>query len=180
MVTSVKNGWDRGDRKYYARCISELKKWGAPLGGWRCVGVIDVREDDPEAPLAQCELCGCSNVRFVHVMDNDLYFEEVRVGCICAGIMEGDILKAEERERQMKNRARRRKTFIKHEWKKNRPDEWVRTYRHKSLHIWKTDKGYLVFSDTRSARTYKGKPIRDFYSAVYAAFELVDPMEEIL
>ena len=72
---------------------------------WYCLEVIDVREDDPEAPLWTCELCGCDRVRFVHVMDNPLYFEPVRVGCICAGIMEGNILAAEERERQMRNRG---------------------------------------------------------------------------
>ena len=94
MDRNVKTDADNRDKAYYARCINELKKWGAPLDGWRCIGVEDVREDDPEADLFECELCGCSNVRFVHVMDHDLYFEEVRVGCICAGVMEGDILKA--------------------------------------------------------------------------------------
>ena len=87
MDRNVKTDADNRDKAYYARCINELKKWGAPLDGWRCIGVEDVREDDPEADLFECELCGCSNVRFVHVMDHDLYFEEVRVGCICAGVM---------------------------------------------------------------------------------------------
>ena len=180
MGRSMKNDGDRRDRMYYARCINELKKWGAPLDGWRCIDVEDVREDDCEAELFECELCGCSSVRFIHVMDHELYFEEVRVGCICAGIMEGDILKAEERERQMRNRANRRRSFVKHKWKPVRPGQWVRSYRNKFLRIWTTDNGYLVFADTRMTRSYKGKPIRDFYSAIYAAFDLADPVEDLL
>lgn len=180
MDRMVKTDVDRRDKAYYARCINELKKWGAPLDGWRCIGVEDVREDDPEADLFECELCGCSNVRFVHVMDHDLYFEEVRVGCICAGVMEGDILKAQERERLMRNRARRRKNFIKREWKQTRPNLWERSYRGIELNIMKTENGYIVFTPSKTKRSYKGKPIRDFYSAIYAAFDLADPKEDIL
>ncbi len=61
-----------------------------------------------------------------------------------------------------------------------RPGQWVRTYRNKFLRIWTTDNGYLVFADTRMTRSYKGKPIRDFYSAIYAAFDLADPVEDLL
>ena len=64
----------RADKAYYARCIRQLKEWGAPVTGWRCVDIIDVREDDRNAPLSTCELCGCADVRYEHVMDNDLYF----------------------------------------------------------------------------------------------------------
>ena len=180
MDRNVKTDADNRDKAYYARCINELKKWGAPLDGWRCIGVEDVREDDPEADLFECELCGCSNVRFVHVMDHDLYFEEVRVGCICAGVMEDDILKAQERERLMRNRARRRKNFIKREWELVRYNEWIRTYRHKDLRIRKINDRYYVSAGSAMTRNYKGKPITDYYSAIYAAFEIADPKEDIL
>ena len=85
--------------------------------GWYCADVVDVREDDPEAPLSECELCGCGNVRYEHIMEHEEYFEPVTVGCICAGIMEGDILKAKERERLMRNRAKRRRNFVRKAWK---------------------------------------------------------------
>lgn len=184
MDKNIKNGVDIKDKAYYARCIRQLKEWGAPLDGWRCVKVIDVKEDGYEigcfGDLFECELCGCTNVRNVHIMEHDLYFEEVRVGCICAGIMEGDILKAEERERKMKNRARRRKNFIKRKWKEVGYNEWVRTYRHKDLCIRKINDMYYVSAGSAMTRTYKGKPIRDYLSAVYAAFKLADPVEDVL
>ena len=59
---------DGMDKSYFARCQKILREWGAPLSGWHCQGVYDVREDDMEAPLHTCELCGCRKVRFVHVM----------------------------------------------------------------------------------------------------------------
>lgn len=49
---------DGMDKSYFARCQKILREWGAPLSGWHCQGVYDVREDDMEAPLHTCELCG--------------------------------------------------------------------------------------------------------------------------
>ena len=96
------------DSAYVRRCQKRLQEWGAPLSGWYCDYIYDVadEEEDPDyIDLFTCELCDCSQVRFVHVMRHDEYFETVSVGCICAGIMEGDILAAREREWLMKNRA---------------------------------------------------------------------------
>ena len=171
------NGSEGLDKRYLARCLKALKAWGAPLEGWYCIEVVDVREDDEDAPLWTCELCGCDKVRFIHVMDNPLYFEPVRVGCICAGIMEGDILAAEERERRMRNRASRRRSFLKHRWQHSARNVWYRTYRKKSLMIVDHDGQFAVHAGSKVATRHEGKPIRDFYSAIYAAFDLADPKE---
>ena len=176
MSRMLISGADNLDKRYLARCLKALKDWGAPLEGWYCLDVIDVREDDHDAPLWTCELCGCDRVRFVHVMDNPLYFEPVRVGCICAGVMEGNILAAEERERRVRNRAKRRWNFAKKPWKRNWRGDWFRTYRKKSMSIAKRSDGtYAVMVGGNVALAYRDKPIVDFYSAVYAAFDLADP-----
>lgn len=168
------------DKAFYARCIRQLKAWGAPTTGWYCVGVNDVRGEDRNAPLSTCELCGCPHVRYEHIMDNDLYFEQVTVGCICAGIMEGNILAAEERERQMANRAKRKRNFLKHKWQHPWRGYWRRVYRGREVEIHESGGRYTVHADGRTTSHYKGKPILDFYSAIYAAFELADPVEEIV
>ena len=80
----------------------------------------------------------------------------------------------------MKNRARRRKNFIKRKWKEVGYNEWVRTYRHKDLCIRKINDRYYVSAGSKTTRTYKGEPIKDYYSAVYAAFKLADPVEDVL
>ena len=171
------NGSEGLDKKYLARCLKTLDEWGAPLTGWYCIDVVDVREEDYEADLWICELCGCDKVRFIHVMDNALYFEPVRVGCICAGIMEGDILAAEERERRMRNRASRRRSFLKHKWQHSARNVWYRTYRKQELTIVDHNGSFAVHAGRKMALSYKGRPIRDLYSAIYAAFDLADPKE---
>lgn len=94
---------------YIARCLKTLKELGLPTDGWYCSGVIDYGVDD-----RTCNLCGCKKVRYQHVMDNpSVICPTLEVGCICAGIMEGDILAAEERERTLKNREKRKRYFFK-------------------------------------------------------------------
>ena len=86
MNTTVKRRKDIPDKIYLARCLRQLKEWGAPLDGWYCTGIIDVHEDDYDAPLSACELCGCVHVRYEHVMENDI------APWITIGTMELEIL----------------------------------------------------------------------------------------
>ena len=166
------------DEKYLARCRKTLKEWGAPLDGWYCVSCYDCCEE-PDDELFDCELCGCSAVRYVHVMRHDWYFEEVRVGCICAGIMEDDILAAKEREREVRNRSKRRKNFVRGGWRKMGYGIMRRTYKGRMLAIQKLQDGrYVVYCDGKLvASKYKGKKITDELSAAYAAFDAVDKEE---
>ena len=164
---------------YLARCIKTLKEWTAPLNDWYCTEVIDMCEDDEDSPLAECELCGCKNVRYVHRMEHQVYFEYVDVGCICAGIMEGDVLRAKERDRLMKNRSKRRRTFTKKKWKEIRCNVYMRRYNSKELYIFRNGDYYGVNVGSRYVWKYKGKPINNFISAMYAAFDMADPVEEI-
>jgi len=173
-------GAENLDKRYLARCLRRLKDWGAPLYGWVCIGIIDVKEDDEDAPFSVCELCDCSRVRYEHVMSHALYFENVTVGCICAGIMEGNILRAKERERKMKNRAARKKSFIERKWSQPYENVFHRTHRGKDISIVVHNGSFTVHVDGVVAMKYKGKPIRDFLSAAYAAFEMADPVKEVL
>ncbi len=165
---------------YIARCHRTLKNWGAPLKDWYCVEVIDLGDDGEEmsaADFATCELCGCSKVRYVHVMHHDDYFEDVEVGCVCAGIMEGDILAAKEREKEMKNRSKRRQNFPRRKWRQTRNGNFYLTYQGKRIFINRNSYGckYSVHCDGMTVYSYKNKPLDNFLSAAYAAFDLVDP-----
>lgn len=172
-------------KEYLRRCQKQLESWNAPLSEWERKRVYDVRDDDKDAPLHKCELCGCENVRYVHVMDHQFYFEEVFVGCICAGVMQDDILKAQECERRVKNRTRRRKNYLKKQWTEIDRGVYARQfrleYKGKELFIKITSRNlHWAFCDGRSVCRYKGRPIDNFYAAVYAAFDLADPVEDIL
>lgn len=166
------------DSAYVRRCQKRLIEWDAPLSGWQCIYIYDAKEEEDDAPLFTCELCDCPKVRFVHVMHHDQYFEDLHVGCICAGAMEGDILAARERERLMKNRAKRRRNFPYRRWRTTRYGNYYLSYNGKRVFINKMHNGnYNVHADGKTAWTYKGKLIDNFFSAAYAAFDLTDPVE---
>ena len=70
---------------------------GVPHINWVCLDMEDV-EDDYE----KCEMCGNYPIRYVHLMEHQDYFSSLRVGCICAGKMEGSSKQAKKREKQFK------------------------------------------------------------------------------
>ena len=166
---------------YLSRCIKRLKGWNAPLSGWECLHMYDVEGDDNDLEcinLFTCELCNCSQVRYVHVMHHSEYFEEISVGCICAGIMEGDIFTAKERERQMKNRAKRKENYLKRGWHWSANGNRTIRYKNHQLTIIPSrydNGGYGVVIDGKSVWRYKGKQITNTLSATLTAFDLIDP-----
>lgn len=166
---------------YVARCHKRLKQWGAPLKDWYCVQVIDMVGEHETVGLFTCELCDCSRVRFAHVMRNEDFYEDITVGCVCAGIMEGDILAAKERDRKIRNRAKRRMNFPKRQWRRNWLGGYFLTYKGELVfinHSQYNENHYGVSHNGVSVWQYKGKSIDNFISAAYAAFDLVDPVEE--
>jgi hypothetical protein len=158
-------------KKYINRCRKRLKEWNAPLEGWRCIDVYDAMEEEDR--LFTCQLCDCPKVRFVHVMQHEEFPNAIHVGCICAGVMEDDILAAKERERQMRNRAKRKKTFAKRIWEEQRYG-WSLSFKGDTIQMF--TKPYLVRYKHGTTMVYKGKKIDNFLSAVYAAFDMVDPI----
>lgn len=166
------------DSAYIRRCHKQLKEWGAPLTGWTCEYVYDVADgDDDVTELATCELCRCTQVRFIHVMVHPDFYEKIEVGCICAGIMEGDILGAKEREREMKNRAKRKQHFPNRRWHQARNGNLYLTYQGQTVFLNRNGQKFNVHCNGKTAWDYKGKPISSFLSAAYAAFDLADPIE---
>lgn len=90
-------------------------KWtepGVPHKGWRCV---DVEERPAQDHL--CEMCEARFVRFVHVMRHEAYEGELRVGCVCAGHMEGDAAVARHREARFKLGLSRRSRWLARSWR---------------------------------------------------------------
>jgi len=169
-------------KAYINRCLRVLKKWNAPLEGWHCQYVHDVKEDGwiggNDNGLFTCELCGCCRVRFVHVMEHEDWFEPLYVGCICAGVMEGDILAAQERERQARNRAKRKRSFIERKWSMTYKGDYTRQHNGKRLTITKPPfmgSQFGVVCNGTPYMSYKGKPITNFLSAACAAFDIADP-----
>ena len=90
-------------------------KWsqpGVPHKGWTCVG-----DDDLGEPSQLCEMCESIEIRYVHFMEHPEYRGTLGVGCVCAEHMEEDRIGPRLRERALKSKARRRKTWSTRTWK---------------------------------------------------------------
>lgn len=61
--------------------------------------------------------------------------------------MEGDILKAKERERLMKNRAQRRKRFVAKGWEETAAGQQYRDYKDEKVLLHKCTKAWLKIYD---------------------------------
>lgn len=92
-------------------------KWddpAVPHSGWSCAHVEDLEE-----PAATCEMCEVQTIRYVHTMVHPDY-EDLDVGCVCAGNMERDAEAPRERERQLRLVARRRASWANRVWRLSR------------------------------------------------------------
>ncbi len=167
---------DRINKKHWGACMNKLKEIGAPLYGWKCIDMFDAKGDEEdELSYATCDLCGNTNVRFVHVMKHDQWPEVFEVGCVCAGIMEGNIDAARDRERSMKNKKSRLKRFMTtHTWMPYKSGYRV-DYKGKHAYLFKDfyNPGCFCLSYGRKYfRIYNGARVMDMNTALVYAFEL--------
>ena len=157
------------DDRYKNRCLKKLKALDAPLQGWLC-STIDEHED-----LTTCNLCGCVNVRYLHEMFHPEYTGVINVGCICAGIIEGDELAAKKRESEARNRTQRRMRFILKNWTETQPGVFTRRYHGDNYQIKYLDQQYAVLYREKWCWKCQGQPMTSFSKAAGAIFHLIDP-----
>lgn len=103
-----------------------------PHKGWtlvRCVDLGDDVNDDDEIEYETCEMCHNEKIRYVHILTHPNYPGEIHVGCDCACKMTEDYVTHTEDERKLRNRANRRRNFIKQEWMMNHNGNWVLKYK---------------------------------------------------
>ena len=89
-------------------------KWsrpGVPHKGWSCVHFEDLGE-----PSQICAMCETAEVRFVHYMEHPEFSGTLAVGCVCAEHMEDDYLAPRAREKTLRHKARRRKSWSGRTW----------------------------------------------------------------
>ena len=158
---------------YLAKCRRTLRELEAPLTGWRCIGVSDREMDD-----FTCELCGCTRVRYVHVMEHPEFPWELSTGCICAGIMEEDILGAKVREREARRRSQRKSNYLKKQWAAVSNRRWELRYKHRNLVIdtdsFRGRENYRLEIDGEGYHWKDNTRMTSFLSAQHLAFDLMD------
>ena len=97
------------------RTVTATGKWtqrGVPHKGWTCIDIEDLGSPDHI-----CEMCEVQDVRYVHVMEHSDYDLALRVGCVCAGHMEEDLVGARKREESFKANRSRRARWLTRQWR---------------------------------------------------------------
>jgi hypothetical protein len=98
--------------------VTATGKWtqpGVPHKGWTCVDIEDLG-----SPAHVCEMCEVQDVRYVHIMEHANYAGPLRVGCICAGHMEENLVGARLREDAFKASRSRRDRWLSRSWRTSR------------------------------------------------------------
>ena len=89
-------------------------KWdrvGVPNQGWDFIGIEDL-----ESPNQTCAMCEVQEIRYVHSMKHPDYPDVLKVGCVCAGQMQGNVERANKKEQAFKNANQRRKNWLSRKW----------------------------------------------------------------
>jgi hypothetical protein len=151
------------------------KQKDIPHKGWTLVDVIDVREDnqpEDETEYESCMMCGNERIRYVHIVEHPQFSDILRVGCVCAENMTSDYLTPRKLEQRLRNRAARRTTWKKKEWKFSiKGNRYLKMDRH-LITIFrdkKTNK-YKVCID----RTFGKKEFKTLDEAKIAAFNGIE------
>lgn len=159
--------------KYIRRCHKRLRELNAPLEKWKCLDVVDGETDD-----FVCELCDCRKVRYIHVMVHPEYDGEIQVGCICAGIMEGDLIAAKERDNAARRKSQRRANFCKKKWTEKSENEWSVRYKQHYVVIkrdaFRSRDFYKISIDTEQYQWWDNRRIETLEDAKLCVFELID------
>ena len=164
-----------------------MSRWstaGIPHKGWKHVGMEDLGENampGDDIQYEQCEMCGNEKIRYVHLLTHTDYPDELRVGCVCASKMTNDYVNPLEREKDLRNRANRRRNFFRREWN-YKPDTGNYTLKYKGENITimrsKFGSGWgVIFRGVRRWE-YGGHKIRDLATAKNVAFNLFDELYE--
>jgi len=147
-------------------------KWSqhdVPHKGWTCVDIEDLGE-----PSAICEMCEKQIIRYVHYMKHLNYKSTLRVGCICAGYMEENYIKARLREDFMRKRASKRLRWVNNNrWKKSKKgNDWIESDGYiivmmKQNNLWKG----LIKNDDTGFKEWGKRQYKSINEAKLAVFD---------
>lgn len=157
-----------------------MARWdnpGIPHKGWTLVGCIDLGEDvydDDEIKYETCEMCHNDRIRYVHILTHPDYPGQIHVGCDCACKMTEDYQTHPEDERRLRNKANRRKSFLKQEWYRSRNGNLVLNYKGEYITAVERQGQWSCVYKNRWTNRYHGQPITDLNILKLAAFQAFD------
>lgn len=155
------------------------RQQGVPHKGWTLVDVIDVRADgQPEwdTEYEICMMCGNEKIRYVHILQHQEVDQEFRVGCTCAEKMTNDYVNPERRENELRNKANRRISWRKKQWKKSKNGNHYLKVEDRILVIYK-DKRTSKYN-VKIADIFGNKSFDTLEQAKVAAFNGMEYLKE--
>ena len=112
-----------GARAFEERSIASGKGiWGEPgfpRRGWSCIAVVDLVKDG-----IKCEACRSTIIRFAHVLSHPDVDDRLKVGCICAGYLIGDMGMARAGDERARALAGKRARWATRRWRMSRSGNW--------------------------------------------------------
>lgn len=157
-----------------------MARWdnpGIPHKGWTLVGCIDLGEDvygDEEIKYETCEMCHNERIRYVHILTHPHYPGEIRVGCDCACKMTEDYVTHPEDERKLRNRANRKRNFLKQDWYRSNKGNLVLNYKGEYITAVERQGQWSCVYRNRWTNRFHGKIITDLATLKLAAFDAFD------
>jgi hypothetical protein len=92
-------------------------------------------------------MCESQAIRYVHVMEHDLYPGTLRCGCVCSGRMQEDLVSAKAREKAMQQRGRARaraRKSIRKRWVQTGPRTWKLRGVEGQFTVFENGRGYNI------------------------------------
>lgn len=149
-------------------------KWsqkGVPHKGWSCTDVEDRGEPD-----MVCEMCESQSIRYVHYMEHPNYPQVLGVGCVCAGHLEEDLVRAAHRDSQMKSRSSKRSRWLwSRKWKVSKKgNDWIEDEGYR-ITIFPQGDGWAasVVNDATNKKYFTTRPASTANQAKLGAFDFV-------
>lgn len=137
----------------YRQIKRKSGKWskpGVPHKGWTCTGFEDLGGSNEV-----CGMCEFQLIRYIHYMKHPEYPEVIAAGCVCAGQMERDYGAARNREKSMRDTARRRSKWLERKWKtSSNGNEYINTRNgyHVVVYPTRKNKGGRTIKSTNNNR----------------------------
>src|SRR5690606_22099214 len=96
--------------------------WGDPefpRSGWDCIAIVDMLEE-----TVKCEACQSTTIRFAHVLTHPQSKRHLKVGCVCAGYLLGDLGMARAGDERARTIAAKRARWTNRQWRISRSGDW--------------------------------------------------------
>ncbi len=136
---------------YNATSQDVVNNWNLISDGW-----VLLQVEDLEWPRFTCEHCKKKKLRYVHHIQHNKTFHELKVGCICIQKLGIDNKESLTQEKNLKSNARSR-TNAEKNWRETRNGNFTLKHRKKgSATVYRRSSGLwgFVYLSTHSSRSF--------------------------